>query len=69
MTDYEPVEAAERLIYKSDLKQPLPPHHTLMELADTSEAVTLLAKIFFKKNRDRLKSLAPTLYRELETWE
>lgn len=68
MTDYELVSAAERLIYKSDTKQSLPPNYSLQDLAEASQALDLVAIAFFKKYGDRLKSLAPTLHRELKSW-
>ena len=68
MTDYELVTAAERLTYKSDIKQSLPPNYTLLDLAEATQAVDLIAIAFFKKYGDRLQSLAPTLHRELEGW-
>ena len=68
MTDYQLVRAAEQLIFKSDVKDALPPNYSLLELAEATEALNVIAQAFVKKYGDRLLSLAPPLYRELQGW-
>lgn len=68
MTDVQVVRAAERLVYNNSLKQSLPPHYTLLELAQANEGINLVAIAFLKKHGARLSSLSPVLYRELKGW-
>lgn len=68
MTDYQLVRAAEQLIFKSDVKDALPPNYSLLQLAEATEALNVLAKAFVNKYGDRLSDLAPPLYRELQGW-
>ena len=67
LTDYELVEAAERLT-KHNPKDSLPPRYGLAELFAAEEAVNILATQFIKKHGSRLESLSPGLYAQLKSW-
>lgn len=67
LTDYELVEAAERLT-KHNSKDDLPARYSLLELAQAEQALNMLAAKFLQKHGSRLEGLAPALYLQLKSW-
>lgn len=68
LTDLQLVEAARKLIRSTDVKEQLPARHTLSDLWASHQAVQAATHAFFEKYGDRLKTLDPVAWRDLDSW-
>ena len=69
MTDLQLIEAAEKLVKSSDVKQHLGPNHSLAELWKAAKVVQLAGIALVEQHGDRLSKLEPVLYRDLAGWK
>ena len=68
LSDYQLVEAAERLInYRP--KADLPRNYSLMDLYRAEEKLMEIANEFLEKYGSRLRDLAPELHRTISNWK
>ena len=67
LTDYELVEAAEKLT-RHNTKDDLPVRYTFADLLIAEEGLNRLAQQFIEKHGSRLESLSPGLYAQLKSW-
>ena len=69
LTDAQVVKNAWRLIRSTDVKESLPPRHTLSDIWRASKHLQGLGIRFLEIHGDRLKTLDSTAYRELQEWK
>ena len=68
LTDYQLVEAAERLMAYNP-KHQLPRGYTLKELWQAEQKLNDIAANFIDKYGSRLEGLAPDHYRAIKSWK
>lgn len=69
LSDIQVVQAAWKLIKSTDVKDSLPPRHTLQDIWMASRKLQTLGLRFFDAYGDRLEKLDCTAYRELISWK
>ena len=69
LSDIQVVQAAWKLIKSTDVKDSLPPRHTLRDIWMASKKLQTLGLRFFETYGDRLERLDQQAYRELQSWE
>ena len=69
MSDIQVVQSAWRLIKSTDVKDSLPPRHTLRDIWLASRKLQTLGLHFLDAYGDRLKDLDSAAFRELNTWK
>ena len=68
LTDLEVVTAAEGLMRDTNVKDNLPPRHTLRDLWLAEKQMHSIAKRFMEKYGERLQGLDPLTYNGLQAW-
>ena len=69
LTDAQVVKNAWRLIRSTDVKDSLPPRHTLSDIWRASRQVQNLGLLFLETHGERLKRLDSSPYLQLESWK
>lgn len=69
LSDIQVVQAAWKLIKSTDVKDSLPPRHTLRDIWMASRKLQTLGLRFLDAYGDRLEQLDHTAHRELLSWE
>ena len=69
LTDAQVVKNAWRLIRSTDVKDSLPPRHTLSDIWRASRQVQNLGLPLLETHGERLKRLDSSPYLELESWK
>ena len=69
LTDVQVVDAAWRLIRMTNVKEALPPRHSLSDIWRASKHVQDLGFKFLDQYGSRLQKLDKTAFKELESWK
>ena len=69
LTDVQVVEGAWRLIRSTNVKESLPPRHTLSDIWRASQQVQAVGMRFLDEYGERLEALDVTAWRELQSWK
>jgi len=69
LTDAQIVKNAWRLIRSTDVKDSLPPRHTLSDIWRASRQVQNLGLLLLETHGERLKRLDSSPYLQLESWK